>query len=52
MSVDTEDDQSLEQHAEDFAAGLGADQLGILHMFSAFNFDQEDDFFLKAMLSQ
>ena len=52
VSADTEDDQSLEQNAEDFAAGLGADQLGILHMFSAFNFDQEDDFFLKAMLSQ
>ena len=48
MSVDTEDDQSLEQHAEDFAAGLGADRLGILHTFSAFNIDQGDDFFFES----
>jgi hypothetical protein len=46
-SVDTEDDQSLEQNAENFAAGLGADELGILHMFADLNIDQEDDFFFE-----
>jgi hypothetical protein len=38
-SADDEDNHSLELNAENFEAGLGADQLGILHLFADFNID-------------